>query len=96
MPDAYNGETGTRWVAHFDSVAQVNNWDGPTRLLWLQVRLTGKAQTAWERLDQSAKLTYDTAKAAFENDLNPAANEICTSPSSRPERGHAISRNGTS
>ena len=39
MPDAYNGEMGThwdQWVAHFDSVAQVNNWDGPSRLLWLQ------------------------------------------------------------
>lgn len=76
MPDAYNGETGTRWdqwIAHFDSVAQVNGWDRPTRLLWLQVRLTGKAQTAWERLDQSAKLTYDTAIAALRERFEPSS-----------------------
>ena len=46
-PEPYNGEASSRWdqwIVHFDSVAQINGWDDPTRLLWLQVRLTGKAQ----------------------------------------------------
>ena len=49
MPDTYKGELGTRWdqwIIHFDSVAQLNSWDKPTRLLWVQMTLTGKAQAA--------------------------------------------------
>ena len=37
-PEPYNGEVSSRWnqwIAHFDSVAQINRWDDPARLLWL-------------------------------------------------------------
>ena len=51
-PDSFNGESADwdAWMGHFESVAQVNGWDDAAKLLWLQVRLTGKAQTAWNRL----------------------------------------------
>jgi len=74
MPEAYNGDQTTRWdqwIAHFDSVAQINGWDEATKLLWLQVRLTGKVQTAWERLNQDAKSTYDAAKKALRERFEP-------------------------
>ena len=49
MPDAFNGEASTswdEWIGHFESVAKVNGWDEATCLLWLKVRMTGKAQNA--------------------------------------------------
>ena len=50
-PDTYSGDRNwTEWVEHFEAAALVNGWDDPTKLLWLPVRLTGKAQTAWRRL----------------------------------------------
>ena len=74
MPEAYNGDQITRWdqwIAHFDSVAQINRWDEATKLLWLQVWLMGKAQTAWERLNQDAKSIYDAAKKALHEQFEP-------------------------
>ena len=76
MPDAYNGEPNCRWdqwIAHFESVAQINSWSDDVKTLWLQVRLTGKAQTAWERLDQTAKSTYSQAKAALRDRFEPSS-----------------------
>eukprot|EP00731_Ephydatia_muelleri_P019435 Em0012g260a len=44
-PDTYSGDRNwTYWVEHFEAAALVNGWDEPTKLLWLPVRLTGKAQ----------------------------------------------------
>ena len=78
MPEAYNGDQSTRWdqwIAHFDSVAQINGWNEGTKLLWLQVRLTGKAQTAWERLNQDAKSTYENAKIALRERFEPSCKQ---------------------
>ena len=44
--EPYNGKASSRWdqwIAHFDSVAKINGWVESACLLWLQVRLTGKA-----------------------------------------------------
>ena len=48
-------------------MSQINHWDEPTQLLWLQVRLTGPAQKAWKCLSEESKLHYHTAKAALSN-----------------------------
>ena len=75
-PEPYNGEASSRWdqwIAHFDSVAQINGWDDPAHLLWLQVRLTGKAQTAWECLSQDAKSTYAKATCALRQRFEPSS-----------------------
>ena len=48
--DAFTGEASVscdEWIGHFESVAKVNGWDDATCLLWLEVRMTGKAQNAW-------------------------------------------------
>ena len=58
MSDIFNGEASTswdEWIDHFESVAKVNGWDEATCLLWLEVRMTGKAQNAWKRLTREAK-----------------------------------------
>ena len=52
-------------------MARVNEWDDATRLLWLEVRMTGKAQSAWRRITNEAKSHYDTAKAALRKRFEP-------------------------
>lgn len=71
-PDAFNGELSwDEWIGHFESVARVNGWDDDTRLLWLEVRMTGKAQSAWRRISTEAKANYNTAKAALRKRFEP-------------------------
>ena len=52
MPDTFDGEAShwDDWVSHFESIARVNTWDEQSKLLWLEVRLVGKACKAWNRL----------------------------------------------
>ena len=58
-------------IGHFESVAKVNGWDDAMCLLWLEVRMTGKAQNAWRRLTQEAKAQYPTAKCALRKRFEP-------------------------
>ena len=68
-PDSFNGDSADwdAWIGHFESMVWVNDWDDPAKLLWLQVRLTGKAQTAWNRLRDEDKQDYARAKLALRN-----------------------------
>lgn len=86
-PDAFNGElmSWDEWIGHFESVARVNEWDDATRLLWLEVRMTGKAQSAWRRITDEAKARYDTAKAALRKRFEPTAGGSFMRWSSRHE-----------
>ena len=71
-PDAFSGNSNwDEWIEHFESSALVNGWDDATKLLWLRVRLTGRAQTAWKRLSTEAKATYGGAKAALRQRFEP-------------------------
>lgn len=73
-PEAYNGESDAswdEWIEHFESVSRLNAWDKPTKLLWLTVRLTGKAQTAWRRFSDDTKADYDRAKEALRKRFEP-------------------------
>ena len=79
-PDAYSGDTSwTDWVDHFEATALVNGWDNAAKLVWLPVRLTGKAQVAWKRfpvyfrlidlllpLNGSAKVLSDSRVGIFQ------------------------------
>jgi len=71
-PEPFSGESNwTDWLDHFEAAATVNGWDDPTKLKWLPVRLTGKAQVAWRRLSQEAKASYDTATGALNKRFEP-------------------------
>lgn len=73
-PEAYNGESDSswdEWIEHFESVSRLNSWDKPTQLLWLAVRLTGKAQTTWRRFSDDTKADYDRAKEALQKRFEP-------------------------
>ena len=72
--DAFNSEASTswdEWIGHFESVAKVNGSDKATCLLWLEVRMMGKAQNAWKQLSREAKAYYDTTKSALRKRFEP-------------------------
>ena len=43
----------------------MNKWDGAAKLLWLRVRLTGQAQTAFKQLSEEARAAYAECKKAL-------------------------------
>jgi hypothetical protein len=74
LPDVYSGEGSfVDWARHFDNVADVNNWKAEQKLLWLKVRLGGKAQTAFQKLPADAQGSFDNAIAALKERFEPAS-----------------------
>lgn len=77
LPDTYSGEAGScnwvDWIEHFENVAAVNGWDDAAKILWMRVRLTGKAQTALKRLPTAARESYAEARKALEKRFEPAS-----------------------
>ena len=58
-PDSFSGlSSWAEWIDHFEAVPLVNGCDDEKKQLWLPVRLTGKAQTAWKRLSSETKDDY--------------------------------------
>ena len=54
LPNPFSGDQNwTEWIGHFEDVAAVNEWrDDDAKLQWLKARLTGKAQTAFQRFPE--------------------------------------------
>jgi hypothetical protein len=57
LPEAFDGSASWEdWVEHFERVAAVNGWtEDAAKLQWLQVRLTGRAATAYKRFPEATK-----------------------------------------
>jgi len=71
-PDAFDGDIGwDEWISHFNSVARVNEWNDQTKLLWLEVRLVGKARKAWNRLTTEERNDYNSALIALRRRFEP-------------------------
>ena len=60
-PSTGTGSFGD-WIDHFESVAAINEWDDAAKLLWMRVRLVGRAQTAYGHLPTTAKESYAALK----------------------------------
>ena len=71
-PEPFNG-TGSfnDWLDHFEGVAAVNEWDDPAKLLWMRVRLVGSAQTAYGRLPDTSKASYELLRKALKERFEP-------------------------
>lgn len=60
LQEAFSGEgSWTDWHDHFVNVATINEWDDDNKLLWLRVKLTGKAQAAYKRLPEETRVSYE-------------------------------------
>ena len=74
MPDTFSGDGKfDDWKEHFENVAAVNSWTDDEKLLWLKVRLTGKAQKAFKRLGDADRADYKKAMEALLERFEPAS-----------------------
>ena len=68
-PDAYTGEgSWDHWSDHFESMAK---WDNAAELLWLQVRITSRAQTAFKQLSEETRSEYPTCIKGLQERFEP-------------------------
>ena len=72
--ETYSGEGSfEEWNDHFESVALVNRWNDASKKLWLRVRLVGRAQTAFRRLDETS---YEDTVTALNELFEPASKRL--------------------
>ena len=77
IPDLFTSDKSwDEWIDHFESVADVCNWDGATKLKWLRVRLGGRAGTVFRRLPEGTRADYDGAKAALRTKFEPESRRM--------------------
>ena len=70
--ESYSGEgSWTDWQDHFINVATINGWDDDNKLLWLRVKLTGKAQAAYKRLAEATRASYAQIMEALKKRFEP-------------------------
>ena len=72
LPDTFDGDKNyEEWMYHFENVAAVNGWDEDAKLLWLKVRLAGKAQTTYQKFTDDVKRSYAESKKALKARFEP-------------------------
>lgn len=72
LPEIFNGEgSWTDWLDHFESVADVNEWDAATKKKWIRARLTGRAATALRKLPDDDRETFAKITAALKKRFEP-------------------------
>ena len=64
-----------QWSFHFTNMAAVNDWDDATKLKLLKVRLTGKAQTAFQRLLGDTQESYNEASISLKERFGPPSHQ---------------------
>ena len=76
VPEAFSGEETSswrEWIYHFESVADVNGWNDMAKLKWMKVRLTGRAQSVFQRLLAATTRDYDRTKKALKERFEPSS-----------------------
>ena len=76
LPDTFSGDTPTsldEWIVHFNNCAEVNEWDATAKLKFPKVRLVGKAQSAFQRLPDTGRDTFDHAVTTLKERFEPSS-----------------------
>jgi len=77
LSDPFSGDDNfDHWISHFESVSAVNKWTDDYKLLWLQVRLTGKAHVAFDQLPHETQGSYANAKKALQERFGPESKRM--------------------
>ena len=77
LPEIFTGEGNfDYWISYFESVAVVNKWNDNDKLLWLRVRLTGKAHVAFDQLAHKMQESYETTKNAMRERFEPKSKRM--------------------
>ena len=80
LPELFTWEGDfVEWLDHFENVAAINSWGAKRKLLWLNVHLTGRAQTAFKRLPSNVRASYfESVKALIERFEPQSKRELYT------------------
>ena len=77
LPEIFTGEGNfDDWISHFESVAAINKWSDGEKLLWLKVRLTGKAHLAFDQLARESQESYVIARKALQERFKPESKRM--------------------
>ena len=74
IPEVFTGDgkqSWSDWVDHFESVADVNDWDVDAKKKWIRARLTGRAATAFRRLPEADRATFAKIVAGLTERFEP-------------------------
>jgi len=72
--ETYQGGDGwDEWITRFENVATVNGWDVVAKLNWIKVYLAGRAQKAFQGLQEGSRDTYNHVKVALTERFEPAS-----------------------
>ena len=74
LPEPFNGdESWQQWSYLFNNVAAVNSWSDEDKLKWLKVQLIGRAQTAFQRLSEDNRASFELATKALKERFEPSS-----------------------
>ena len=74
LPDTFNGDGNwDDWATHFDNCSKINGWDDAAKLKFLKARLTGRAQSVFQRLSDDQKDTFFHATTALQKWFEPVS-----------------------
>ena len=68
LSEMFSGEGVDQWFKQFEDVAAMNTWNADTMLLWLKVRLTGRARPAFPA---DSWTSFEAAKIALHERFEP-------------------------
>ena len=76
LPEVFDGQKSfDEWVSHFENVSAVNSWNDESKLLWLKVRLMGKAHVVFTQLAHEMQQSYTTTKKALIEHFDPPSKQ---------------------
>ena len=74
LPETFDGKgSWDEWLVYYENVVAVNGWNAASKLLWLKVRLTGRAQKTFQRLPAETRQSYELSKKGLEERFEPAS-----------------------
>ena len=72
VPEVYSGEQPWEdWIDQFESIAAINGWNEEKKLVWLKVRLTGRALLAFRKFSVTTKASLKNVVVAMQERFEP-------------------------
>jgi len=72
LPEVFTGaEYFDDWLYHFENVSAINKWSDSKEVLWLSVRLSGKAHLAYQHLSPQMHKSYKNIIITLRDHFEP-------------------------
>ena len=71
-PEPFSGEQlWEDWIDQLESIAAINGWSDEQKLVWLKVRLTGRALLVYKKFSVTARSSFKNAVVALAEHFEP-------------------------